>query len=433
MLCLLARSAELQPLHERLHALLLLRRQLRHGRLHHRTEAAGLRRAEPAERRAQEVERHLCRVEVRLGGRGEAELRVGGHVARPLCRGAAEVEALLLLCVEVHRRADGHALLGEQQQQQHGEQRAEGLRLGHHLGALAQQPGRRDADGLALHARRGRGRVLRPRAAQHHAAQSGLERLELRAEGRRSEARDEGGPARDHLQPHLLVALQPAQADAEDVGGEALQLGQLEGGEERAEQLARVAVGGARGQQLLEDAEDEVELLQDLRLALDHVGADEAHERRDVAGALPHGGGEQRREERLVRGRERRAALEQLREHLEDVRRELGDVRLQDLLEGREEHALEGVDGRGRRGADVAHERGDGLEEVVVERGVGRVGADAAEDRLELLDAHVRVRGHALRRHDGHAHHGAHHVGVLLGGVRLEDAEQRGQQRLQQR
>ena len=58
--------------------------------------------------------------------------------------------------------------------------------------------------------------------------------LELRAEGGGAEARDEGGPARDHLQAHLLVALQPAQADAEDVGGVPLQLAELEGGEERA-------------------------------------------------------------------------------------------------------------------------------------------------------------------------------------------------------
>ena len=78
---------------------------------------------------------------------------------------------------------------------------------------------------------------------------------------------------------------------------------------------------------------------------------------------------------------------------LEDVRRELGDVGLQNLLEGREEHALEGVHRRGRRGADVAHERRDGLEQVVVERRVGGVGADTAEDGLELLDAHVSVPG----------------------------------------
>lgn len=102
---------------------------------------------------------------------------------------------------------------------------------------------------------------------------------------------------------------------------------------------------------MLEDAEHG----RDLSRRDDLIGASreerskEPNERRDVAATLPQRRREERREEDLVRVGHvrRRVRLEQLRQDLEHERCELGDVLLEDDVEGREESVLESRQCRG--------------------------------------------------------------------------------------
>mmetsp|Transcript_3154 Transcript_3154/g.10428 ORF Transcript_3154/g.10428 Transcript_3154/m.10428 type:complete len:444 (-) Transcript_3154:1528-2859(-) len=314
-----------------------------------------------------------------------------------------------------------------------GEERGGGVDVGEHLGQLTDEADGANHGGLSLRpAALDEGRPLAPEPPQHHVRQAGLDRLELLPERARAVPRQEDGPSRDEGRANLLVPLRALDAQVEDGRRVLLQLGELARAPQRGEEARRVLVGGAAREKLLKDAEHHLDLVEDEGLALGRVGAEQPHERGHVARSLPHGRREERRKELRVGVAKPVARLEQLREHLEDVRRELGDVHLEDGLEGREEELLERVDGGGRRGADVLDERRDRLEEVVVEGRVGRVGAHAAEDRVERVDADLHVRRHRLLGDDADAHDRAHHVRVLLRAAALQDGEERGEQLLQQ-
>lgn len=114
--------------------------------------------------------------------------------------------------------------------------------------------------------------------------------------------------------------------------------------------------------QVLEDAEHGRHLpaLDDLTRPAREERPQEAHERGDVAAGLPQRGRQERGEEDRVLLREvvGRAELEELRQDLEDKGGELGDVLLQDGVEGREECGLErGECGRVGRSDEAAPRR----------------------------------------------------------------------------
>lgn len=117
--------------------------------------------------------------------------------------------------------------------------------------------------------------------------------------------------------------------------------------------------------------------------------------------------------------------FEKLGEDLEDEGGELGDVLLEDGLEGREEGRLELGEGRGNAGGNEAvrsqrsvtgsrvqgrehppNERRDTLEGEVVELGVRRVLGDLAEDADEVrkdgnVDGSERLASRDDDAHDG--------------------------------
>ena len=121
--------------------------------------------------------------------------------------------------------------------------------------------------------------------------------------------------------------------------------------------------------------------------------------------------------------------LAHLREHLEDVRRHLLDVPIQDHLEGRPEHLFELLDVRRVDLADGADDDRNGLEETVPKLGVRqRAAADAAED-VQHVRHERRVRSLQLvSGSDDAAHQRLHRMVVLREIVivqRLEDGVRR--------
>lgn len=143
--------------------------------------------------------------------------------------------------------------------------------------------------------------------------------------------RSKGGGEDDEATHKLGGArgLQALEEQGPDVGRVGCQRGQRHAAAvQRIQQEEALVVQRARGDQLLEDAQDggEVAAGDDLGGGGCEVGPHQADQCRGVPGPLPEGGREERREEGHVGGGKRRAGLprlQQLGKDLEDVGVEL--------------------------------------------------------------------------------------------------------------
>lgn len=129
--------------------------------------------------------------------------------------------------------------------------------------------------------------------------------------------------------------------------------------EDGLQQLKAVRVVGLRGDEMLEDSEHRRELVggDDVRSSPGEESSQQPDEGGHVSFRLPQCRSEEGWQQCLVRLGEvgRLVQLEQLRENLKDEGRELGNVLLQDRLEGREESRFEfGQRGRVARGDEAA-------------------------------------------------------------------------------
>mmetsp|Transcript_43734 Transcript_43734/g.102921 ORF Transcript_43734/g.102921 Transcript_43734/m.102921 type:complete len:687 (+) Transcript_43734:599-2659(+) len=251
----------------------------------------------------------------------------------------------------------------------------------------------------------------------------------------------------DQAPQELAVArgrklLEPVKGSAGENWEEFWELGGGDVAEDGVEDGKGVVVRHLGHHEELDEAEDLVEegLVAHDRLArLCDVRLHEAGEGGLVGLGGPEGLLEEGGEDLEVDFREGgAAALEELRDDLHEVGLELRDLLLQHRLERRHHHPLHRHHRRlVAAAADVLDDRGEGLEDEVVEGGVlGRdvlceALAQLAQDPRQLLHQHLRHRRHVRLSDADDAHDALHDVGVLLAGLVGEALEEVGQEGLE--